>query len=173
MQMRVGGSVKTQLSKDRNLLVWRWRHVSAVLGHLHLAYVHVFSPLLLMENSLWPEDGQALPKHFVIVKLINYDHMAVVFWRTHPPSQVSHFCPLYRGIESESNHSLSEREENCKFTFLTTLGVCVYTFVCVHIVYICINTHTNILKLLKKYSRLCSYQTISLLCVPIFCLYCR
>ena len=36
MQMRVGGSVKTRLSKDRNLLVWRWRHVSAVLGHLQV-----------------------------------------------------------------------------------------------------------------------------------------
>ena len=31
-QMRVGRSVKTQLSKERNLLVRRWRHVSAVLG---------------------------------------------------------------------------------------------------------------------------------------------
>jgi len=32
----VVGSVKTQLSKDRNLLVWWWRHVSAVLGHLQI-----------------------------------------------------------------------------------------------------------------------------------------
>jgi hypothetical protein len=32
----VGGSVKTQLSKNRNLLVWRWRHVSAVLGHVQV-----------------------------------------------------------------------------------------------------------------------------------------
>ena len=36
MQMRVGGSVKTQLSYDRDLLVWRWLHVSAVLGHLQV-----------------------------------------------------------------------------------------------------------------------------------------
>ena len=35
-QMRVGGSVKTQLSYDRYLLVWRWLHVSAVLGHLQV-----------------------------------------------------------------------------------------------------------------------------------------
>ena len=34
--MRVGGSVKTQLSYDRDLLVWRWLHVSAVLGHLQV-----------------------------------------------------------------------------------------------------------------------------------------
>jgi len=33
MQIQVGGSVKTQLSYDRDLLVWRWQHVSAVLGH--------------------------------------------------------------------------------------------------------------------------------------------
>ena len=36
LQMRVGGSVKTQLSYDRDLLVWRWLHVSAVLGHLQV-----------------------------------------------------------------------------------------------------------------------------------------
>ena len=34
--MRVGRSVKPQLSKDRNLLVRRGRHVSAVLGHLQV-----------------------------------------------------------------------------------------------------------------------------------------
>jgi hypothetical protein len=38
------------------LLVWRWRHVSAVLGHLQV---------------IWPEDGQARPKHVVIIKAIN------------------------------------------------------------------------------------------------------
>jgi hypothetical protein len=32
----VGRSVKTQLSKERNLLVRRRRHVSAVLGHLQV-----------------------------------------------------------------------------------------------------------------------------------------
>ena len=36
LHIGVGGSVKRQLSKDRNLLVWRWRHVSAVLGHLQV-----------------------------------------------------------------------------------------------------------------------------------------
>jgi hypothetical protein len=36
IQMRVGGSVKTQLSCDHDLLVWRWLHVSAVLGHLQV-----------------------------------------------------------------------------------------------------------------------------------------
>ena len=36
VQMRVGGSVKTQLPYDRDLLVWRWLHVSAVLGHLQV-----------------------------------------------------------------------------------------------------------------------------------------
>jgi hypothetical protein len=36
LQRRVGGSVKTQLSYDRNLLVWRWLDVSAVLGHLQV-----------------------------------------------------------------------------------------------------------------------------------------
>ena len=36
LQMRVGGSVKTQLSCDRNLLVWRWLHVSSVLAHLQV-----------------------------------------------------------------------------------------------------------------------------------------
>ena len=30
------GSVKTQLSYEFNLLVWRWLHVSAVLGHLQV-----------------------------------------------------------------------------------------------------------------------------------------
>jgi hypothetical protein len=34
--MRVGGSVKTQLLYDRDLLVWRWLHVSAILGHLQV-----------------------------------------------------------------------------------------------------------------------------------------
>jgi len=34
--MRNGGSVKAQLSYDRDLLVWRWLHVSAVLGHLQV-----------------------------------------------------------------------------------------------------------------------------------------
>jgi hypothetical protein len=34
MQMWVGGSVKTRLLYDRDLLVWQWLHVSAVLGHL-------------------------------------------------------------------------------------------------------------------------------------------
>jgi hypothetical protein len=37
MQMRVGRSVKTQLSKEHNLLVRRWRHVSALLGHLQVS----------------------------------------------------------------------------------------------------------------------------------------
>ena len=32
--MRVGGFVNTQLLYDLGLLVWRWLHVSAVLGHL-------------------------------------------------------------------------------------------------------------------------------------------
>ena len=36
MQMRVVGSVKTQLWYDRYLLVWRWLYVSAVLGHLQV-----------------------------------------------------------------------------------------------------------------------------------------
>jgi hypothetical protein len=36
MQLMVGKSVKTQLSKERNLLDRRWRHVSAVLGHLQV-----------------------------------------------------------------------------------------------------------------------------------------
>ena len=36
MQMRVGGSVKPQLSYDRDLLVWRWLYVSALLGHLQV-----------------------------------------------------------------------------------------------------------------------------------------
>ena len=34
--MRVGGSVKTQLSYDRDLLVWQWLHVSAVLVNLQV-----------------------------------------------------------------------------------------------------------------------------------------
>ena len=41
-ELRVGGSVKTQLFKDRNFLVWRWRHVSAVLGHLQVINTTTF-----------------------------------------------------------------------------------------------------------------------------------
>jgi hypothetical protein len=36
MWMRVDGSIKTQLSYDRDLLVWRWLHVSAMFGHLQV-----------------------------------------------------------------------------------------------------------------------------------------
>jgi len=35
-RVRAGGSVKTRLSKDCNLLGWQWRHVLAVLGHLQV-----------------------------------------------------------------------------------------------------------------------------------------
>ena len=65
---------------------------------------------------------------------------------------VSCFCTLYGDIDSESNHILGEREEDCKYIFLTRLSV-LYIYVCVRIMYICIHTHTNILKLLKKCSR--------------------
>jgi hypothetical protein len=46
--------------------------------------VYVFSLLLLLiVKKLWPEDGQARPKHVVVVKPINHDLTTVVFWRTH------------------------------------------------------------------------------------------
>jgi hypothetical protein len=61
-QIRFGGSVETQMSCDRGLLVWRWLHVSAVFGHL--------------------QDISC----FIINIQINDDHTTVVFWRTHQTS---------------------------------------------------------------------------------------
>jgi hypothetical protein len=44
MQMREGGCIKTQLSKDHKLLVWPWWFVSAVLGHLQvISYLQLTS----------------------------------------------------------------------------------------------------------------------------------
>jgi hypothetical protein len=67
--VRVGRSVKTQLSKQRNLLVRRW-HVSAVLGHLQVIKLFTincsicicFSSLLLIVNTFmtwrWPSTAE-------------------------------------------------------------------------------------------------------------------
>jgi len=47
-----------------------------------------------LQNSLWPEDWQARPKHVVIVKPINHDHTTVVFWQTHQPSFAQIFASM-------------------------------------------------------------------------------
>jgi len=50
---------------------------------------------------------------------------------------VSCFCTLYNDIDSESNHILGERDEDCKFTFLTRLSV----YICAYYVYLYPYTH--------------------------------
>jgi hypothetical protein len=43
IQNRVVGSVETQLSYDRYLLVWQWLYISAVLGHLQVISCFTFN----------------------------------------------------------------------------------------------------------------------------------
>jgi hypothetical protein len=59
-QMRVGGSIKTQLSYDRDLLVLQWLHVSAMVGHLQ-----VINSFTINEHTVF--------KCCVCLDIINFD----------------------------------------------------------------------------------------------------
>ena len=77
--------------------------------------------------------------------LANYLYFLIAYVGFNCSMIVSCFCALYSDIDNESSHILGEKEEDCKFTFLTRLSVYTHTYIyklmCAYYVYLYPYTH--------------------------------